>query len=78
MKLNIDPEDLTIEELELLEDSIGASFESVFSDGAPKAKALRVLTWIALRRTNPEATLEEAGRYKLGDLNLGTDDDSGN
>jgi hypothetical protein len=77
MKLNIDPEDLTLEELEVLEEHLDGSFDSAFSEGAPKAKALRLITWIILRRDNPEVTLEDAGRYKLADLDLGTEDDPG-
>jgi hypothetical protein len=59
--VNFNIEKLTLNEIELFEETTNASIDTIMSAGSPKGKPLKVLVWIALRRTNPSVTLEEAG-----------------
>lgn len=69
--LDFDPEDLTLDELEELEELLEGSLDGMLAGDAPKGKALKAIVWIMLRRDNPEATLEDAGRLKIRDIGLG-------
>lgn len=69
--LNINPEDLTLDEVEEVESIIGGDIGLAFSEGKPKAKAIKAVVFVTLRRTNPEITLEEVGQMKLSALVLG-------
>lgn len=69
--INIDPNDLTLDEIELVEDTLGLSIDTAFSTGTPKAKALKTLVWVMMRRDDPEVTIESVGSLKLTDINLG-------
>jgi hypothetical protein len=57
--------DLTIEEIEMVEDIIDAPIDELSSKGMKKGKVLRALAYINARRTNPEFTLEEAGKFRV-------------
>jgi|TARA_R110002051_G_scaffold295592_2_gene361402 hypothetical protein len=72
LELNFD--DLTIGEIEEIEELTGRSIQSIQDPEAPMGSTLRVLAYIIKRRDNPEFTLEEAG-----DLIViqGDDDDEG-
>jgi hypothetical protein len=62
---SFDFESLTLEEVELIENLVGESIDQAFGDGKPKGKALKVFTWIVIKRTNPKFTIEEASKYTL-------------
>ena len=62
---SFDFESLTLEEVELIENLVGESIDQAFGDGKPKGKALKVFTWIVMKRDNPKFTIEEAGKYTL-------------
>ena len=62
---SFDFESLTLEEVELIENLLGESIDQAFGDGKPKGKALKVFTWIVIKRTNPKFTIEEASKYTL-------------
>lgn len=69
--LEVDPEDLTLEEIGDLEDVTGKSLDEIAADLAVErysAKLLIGLIWIAGRRTDPEYTLEQARAVKVGEL----------
>ncbi len=68
--LDFDPEDLTLDELEELEELLGTALDGMLTGDTPKGRALKAIVWIMIRRDNPEATLEDAGRYKIRDLGL--------
>lgn len=69
--INIDPEDLTLDEVEEVEEIIGGDIAAAFSEGSPKGKAIKAVVFITLRRDNPDLTLEEVGKMKLSGLKLG-------
>ena len=62
---SFDFESLTLEEVELIENLVGESIDQAFGDGKPKGKALKVFTWIVMKRDNPKFTIEEASQYTL-------------
>jgi hypothetical protein len=63
--ITIDVEDLTIEEIEIVEDVTGRAFDEAFQPGAPKGRLMRALAYVSERRTNPSITLEEVGKRRL-------------
>jgi hypothetical protein len=62
---SFDFESLTLEEVETIENLVGESIDQAFGDGKPKGKALKVFTWVVIKRTNPKFTIEEASKYTL-------------
>ena len=52
-------EELTLGEIEELELMLNVSFDSAFSDGKPKGRALRVLYYIFKRREVPGFKFED-------------------
>ena len=52
-------EELTLGEIEEMELLLGTGFDTAFSDGKPKGRALQVLVYIFKRRENPEYKFEE-------------------
>lgn len=70
---NIDPNKLTIAEVEVIEEVTGLSMERAFSAEAPKAKLLRALAFVTKRREDPSFTLEQAGELTLADIGVATE-----
>ncbi len=69
--LDFDPEDLTIAELEELEDAVGKAIGKLFAEFQTQdfsAKSVKAMIWIIKRRENPGLTLEEASKFKLSEL----------
>jgi len=60
-----DFESLTLEEVELIENLLDESIDQAFSNGKPKGKALKIFTWVVIKRDNPKFTIEEASKYTL-------------
>ena len=70
-KLDFNPDDLTLDELEEVEDLIGMSIDTAFNVGQPKGRTLKVFAFIVLRRDNPDITMEDVGAMKVAELELG-------
>lgn len=62
-----DFESLTLEEVETIELLTGSSIDELMDAGKPKGKALKAIIFIANKRTNPNFTLEDAGKISLKD-----------
>jgi len=62
---SIDPEDLELGEIELLEDELDAPLADIDFN---RAKAMRVLVYILVHRDNPAFTPEDAKRIKVSAL----------
>jgi len=61
----LDPDDLTLGEVELLEEELDQPLEDIdFS----RAKAMRVLVYLMVRRSEPQFTLEDAGELKVASI----------
>jgi hypothetical protein len=65
----IDLDSLTIDEIDLIEDVAGASIDDVLAGTVRKGKVLRAFALIALRRDDPNATVEDAGKVSVEGLN---------
>ena len=61
----IEPDDLELDEVEILEDICDAALEDI---DFRRASAIKGLVFIVQRRKNPSVTLESAGKIKLKDL----------
>ena len=55
--LNFD--DLTLGEIEEIEMLLGGSIDSIYQDGKPKGRAMRVIYWIAKRKQDPKLKFED-------------------
>lgn len=66
-----DPEDLTLNEVEIVEELLGEPIDKVISGDKLKAKPMKVIAMVLLSRTNPGITLEQAGELKLRAINPG-------
>jgi hypothetical protein len=60
-----DFESLTLDEVEMIENMTGVAIERIAEDGAPKGKNLKSLIYVMKRRTDPEFTIEQAGKFTL-------------
>lgn len=72
--IRINPDDLTIDEIEELDDLLEGGFSSM-TNGRIPVKAMRVIAYLVMRRTEPDFTLEDAGKLKMSDFDM--DDDPG-
>jgi len=68
--VDIDIEELTIDDIETIEEITGHPIDALGDPKMPKGKILRALALIKARRTDPEATAESVGHLKV---NLGGD-----
>ena len=68
--VHIDPNDLTFGELEELEDLTGVTLTDLSKEGV-KAKVITVLTWFALRKKEPETTLDDVRAMDMSSVNFG-------
>ena len=71
--ISFDIADLTIDEIEMIEDATNTAFDELFKARAKKAGALRAIAWVVKRRDNPDFTLAQAGALKMS---LEQDDES--
>lgn len=62
---SVDLNDLTIAEIEQIEEIIDAPFDAAFAPGMKRGKVLRALAFVAKRREDPTFTVEQAGRLRI-------------
>lgn len=72
-QIKFDPEDLTLDEIEEAEELLGEPIDGLLGGNKPKAKALKVLVFLIMRRDDPDLTLESVGSIKLSQLSMGND-----
>jgi hypothetical protein len=60
-----DFESLTLEEVEQIELIAGTSIDQLMEVGSPKGKALKAIIFVIKKRTDPNFTLEQAGKIPL-------------
>jgi hypothetical protein len=68
--IDFDPEDLEIDEADVLEQLTGKTLSEIAKALVSQnvsAKIVKGLIWLAGRRRDPEFTLEDAGKVKFGD-----------
>lgn len=66
--------DLTLGEIERVEDATGVVFSTVLGAPVP-AKVVAAVVWVREQRTNPAFTLDDAKAVKLTELSYGPDED---
>lgn len=69
-------DELTLGEIEEIENLVGRGIDAVFADGEPKGRALRVLYYVAQKRDNPNYKFEETEKITQAEalaLLAGTD-----
>lgn len=64
-----DFESLTLSEVETIEMITGSSIDQIMEAGSPKGKALKAIIFTIKKRTDPNFTLEQAGDFKMSDVN---------
>jgi hypothetical protein len=69
-RIVIDPDDLTLDEVEEVEELMGEPIDTLFSPGRRRAAALKAVLLVIRRRDDPEATLASVGSVKLSELTL--------
>lgn len=65
MEIALDPQDLTLGELEEFEAATGMTMADI---GKGTAKAILGLIWLAKRREDPSFTLDDARKLKVGEI----------
>lgn len=68
MNNTIDINSLTINEIELVEDVCEASIEDVLGGKVRTSRTMKAFALVALRRDNPNATLQDAGSVSVSGL----------
>lgn len=63
--ITINFDDLTVGEIELIEDHMDLPIDEVFKTGTKKGKLLRVLAYVDRKRSDPTFTMEQAGDLKV-------------
>lgn len=72
--IKLDPDELTLGDLDDFEETVGESFFDCIKPGVmPSTKALLALVWITERKSDPTYTLAQAREVKVGDLDIDTD-----
>lgn len=66
--IDINLDDLTVGEIEELEDLTDMPLDALSKEGTKRGKFMRALAYISVRRTNPDFTWEEAGSIKVRDI----------
>jgi hypothetical protein len=66
-EFTFDLDSLTIEEIELIEDLTDLAIDELLKPGVKKGKVLRAFAYVQNRRTNPDFTLEEAGKLRVSE-----------
>lgn len=60
-----DLDELSLNELELLEEITGLPFDECLVTGKPKATVMKAFACIVKRREDPDFTIEQAGALKI-------------
>lgn len=62
-EITVDLEELTLDDLDVIEEMTGAPFTELGKNMT--AKTLRAMAFVSLRRKHPEVTAEDVGRLKV-------------
>jgi hypothetical protein len=69
-KIRVDTNELTLGELAELEETMGASLQSVMENS--QARGMAAIVWLIRRREDPAFTLADALNIRMGDLDMVT------
>jgi hypothetical protein len=65
LEVMVDLNEISVGEIEEIEDLAGMPFDTVFDPKARKGKILRAIATVVRQRTDPSFTFEEAGKLRL-------------
>lgn len=65
VKIDLDVDDFTGDELVAIEDATGKVIGELFPDGKPSARGIYAAYWVIRRREDPAFTYQEALKTKL-------------
>lgn len=78
MTATFDWDELTLDEVELIEELTGFSVDLLREQATPKGKMLKAMVVVVNRRTDPEFSFEDAGKINIKTVNemtAGDEDD---
>ncbi len=58
---------MTLDEVETVEQIVGRAFDDFLDEGQLKGKALKAIVWIHEKKSNPAFTIEDAGKMTFGE-----------
>lgn len=64
----IDFDQLTLDEVETIENLAGVAIDKIVNDGMPKGKNLKAIMFVLKRRENPDFKLEDAGKFTVAEV----------
>ncbi len=63
----IDIDSMTLDEIELVENLAGASIDTIMDAGKPRGRAFKAFIFVFKKRTDPNFTIEQAGKISMGE-----------
>ncbi len=60
-------DEMTLDDIETIENLTGTSIELIVADKQPRGKVLKVLIWVMRKKTDPTFTLEQAGKIPFNE-----------
>lgn len=63
--MQIDFDALTLDEVEQIELISGVSIDQIMKRGTPKGRALKAIIYVVAKRTDPDYTIEQAGKLQF-------------
>lgn len=63
--MNIDYSDLTLGEIETIEELTGKTLDEIIEVKTPRGRLMRALVFVITKRTNPAYTFEETAKLTL-------------
>ncbi|MFF2039376.1 hypothetical protein ACFVVX_03015 [Kitasatospora sp. NPDC058170] len=63
--LSVDIDSLSIDEIDIIEEVIDAPLDSLAKSGARRGPMLRAMAVVIKRRTDPDFSIEDAGRIQI-------------
>ena len=68
--INLDPDALTLQDCEDIEEYCGVSIGSILGPGGIPAKALTALAWIVMRRDDKDLTMDAVRELTIGEIDI--------
>ena len=72
-KITLDLDNMTLGEIQTLEELTDMSIDDLFADGKPRGKAMRAIAFIVKRRTDKNYTFEETDSITMNDFDMEVD-----
>jgi hypothetical protein len=60
-------DEMTLDDIETIEQLTGTSIDNIVGDKQPRGKVLKVLIWVMKKKTDPNFTMEQAGKIPFSE-----------